>query len=28
MSLLRSRQRAQANELVEVFSKLEGEIRE
>ncbi len=28
MSLLRSRERAQANETVEVFSKLEGEIRE
>ena len=28
MSLLRSRERAQANEPVEVFSKLEGEIRE
>ena len=28
MSLLRSRERAQANEAVEVFSKLEGEIRE
>jgi hypothetical protein len=27
MSLLRSRERAQANETVEVFSKLEGEIR-
>jgi hypothetical protein len=28
MSLLRSRERAQANEAAEVFSKLEGEIRE
>jgi hypothetical protein len=28
MSWLRSRERAQANEAVEVFSKLEGEIRE
>ena len=28
MSLLRSRERAQANEAVEVFSKLEGEIRD
>ena len=28
MSLLRSRERAQANETVEVFSKPEGEIRE
>ena len=28
MSWLRSRERAQANEVVEVFSKLEGEIRE
>jgi hypothetical protein len=28
MSLLRSRDRAQANEASEVFSKLEGEIRE
>ena len=28
MSSLRSRERTQANEAVEVFSKLEGEIRE
>jgi hypothetical protein len=28
MNSLRSRQRAQANEAVEVFSKLEGEIRD
>jgi hypothetical protein len=28
MSLLRSRERAQANEAAEIFSQLEGEIRE